>query len=108
MKSNGKYVTSEEDTINHFFDKKSVEDFEPSINFKNDIDHVFDLLKKMNDKRIFKIFRMRYNDKGPKLTWKQIAEEFSLTPQTIINLHTKGRRLIRKKMRDHDIFIKNG
>ena len=36
---------------------------------------------------------------GPKLTWKEIAKKFDLTPQTIINLHTKGRRILKKRMK---------
>ena len=106
IKSNSKYVMTEEDVINHFFDQKSIEDFSPEIEFKTDIEHAFGILKKLNDKRIFKIFELRYLRRGRKLTWKDIAEEFDLTPQTIINLHGKGRKAIKKKMDPEIIFKK--
>ena len=105
IKNNSKYICSEEEAINHFFNKKSIEDFDPKDEAKNDVEHAFDILSKLSDKRIFKIFKLRYLNKSQKLTWKQIAEEFDLTPQTIINLHTKGRRVLRKKMKKNKIFI---
>ena len=76
-----------------------MENYEDNSEMKNDVDHAFNILSKLNDKRIFKIFKLRYLNKGERLTWKQIAEKFSLTPQTIINLHTKGRRILKKKMK---------
>ncbi len=106
IKVNSKYVTSEEETINHFFNQKSIEDFSPQIEHKTDIDHAFNILSKLNDKRIFKIFELRYLERNRKLTWKDIAEEFDLTPQTIINLHSKGRQALKKKMDSESIFRK--
>ena len=99
IKNNHKYVNSEEDTMVHFFNKKSLADYDQNKDHKNELDHAFSILEKLTDKRIFKIFKLRYLHEGPKLTWKQIAEKFDLTPQTIINLHTKGRRALRKKMK---------
>jgi RNA polymerase sigma factor (sigma-70 family) len=106
IKSNSKYVNTEESVINHFFDQKSVEDFAPVEEYKNDISRAFDILKKLNDKRIFRIFELRYLRRGAKLTWKDIAEKFELTPQTIINLHGKGRAAIKKQMDSKNIFKK--
>ena len=106
IKSNSKYVNTEEDIISHFFDKKSMEDFSPQENYHNDISQAFEILKKLNDKRIFRIFELRYLQEGSKLTWKQIAKKFDLTPQTIINLHGKGRDTLRRKMDIEDIFKK--
>jgi len=99
IKNNFKYINSSEDSINHFFNSKSLDDYDANKDVKNDLDHVFSILEKLNDKRIFRIFKLRYNNTGPKLTWKQIAKEFDLTPQTIINLHGKGRRILKKKMK---------
>ena len=98
IKNNYKYVITDDDKISHFFNSKSVDEYGEKKDVKNDLDHAFSILEKLSDKRIFKIFKLRYNDSGPKLTWKQIAKRFDLTPQTIINLHTKGRRAIKKKM----------
>lgn len=99
IKNNFKYMCSNEETITHFFNNKSVDEYDSNKNHKTDLEHAFSILKKLNDKRIFKIFELRYLNRGEKLTWKQIAKEFDLTPQTIINLHAKGRRAIKRKMK---------
>ena len=103
IKKNHKYVTTGEDQIRHFFNEKSMTDYDDNKDSKDDIDHIFDILSKMNDKRIYKIFELRYLNTGPRLTWKQIAQKFDLTPQTIINLHMKGRRAIKRKMKNSTI-----
>ncbi len=104
IKNNHKYVITGDDKIVHFFNTKSLDDYDSSKDYKNEVDHVFAILEKLSDKRIFKIFRLRYLNEGPRLTWKQIAEKFDLTPQTIINLHMKGRRALRKKIKNDKIF----
>jgi RNA polymerase sigma factor (sigma-70 family) len=104
IKKNSKYISGKEEVISHFFNKKSVEDFAPVEEFRNDVDHAFEILSGMKDKRIHRVFSLRYLHKGQKLTWKQIAEKFDLTPQTIINLHAKGRRTLMNKMKKNEIF----
>ena len=99
IKHNGKYVSVEDDAINHFYNKKSMDDFDPTEQTKSDIEQAFTILEKLSDKRIFKIFKLRYLNDNGKLTWKKIADKFNLTPQTIINLHTKGRRILKRKMK---------
>jgi RNA polymerase sigma factor (sigma-70 family) len=99
IKNNFKYVCSGEDKITHFYNTKSIDNYNHQKNHKDDLDHAFSILEKMSDKRIFRIFKLRYLYEGPKLTWKQIAEKFDLTPQTIINLHAKGRRVLKRKMK---------
>ena len=103
IKNNHKYVTSGDDKIIHFFNEKSISEYDQNKGNKDDVDHIFSILERLNDKRIFKIFKLRYLHDGPKLTWKQIAQKFDLTPQTIINLHMKGRRVIRKKMKNSKV-----
>lgn len=100
IKKNGKYVNAEDGFVDHFFNQKSYEDYNPDKNTKNDLDHIFNILSNVKDERIVKIFKLRYLDNDKKLTWKQIAAEFNLTPQTIINLHMKGRKILRKKMKN--------
>jgi RNA polymerase sigma factor (sigma-70 family) len=99
IKNNYKYVITDDDKITHFFNNKSIEEHNQDTDHKGELDYAFSILEGMSDKRIFKIFKMRYLHDGPRLTWKEIAEEFNLTPQTIINLHTKGRRALKRKMK---------
>ena len=98
IKNNYKYLVDDSDKITHFFNTKSLNEYDERKELKNDLDHAVLVLKKMSDPRIYKIFKLRYLDAGPKLTWKQIAKKFDLTPQTIINLHSKGRKALKKKM----------
>jgi RNA polymerase sigma factor (sigma-70 family) len=106
IKNNHKYVITDEDKMKHFFNLKSIDEYDCSRNPQDDLDHAFDILEKLKDKRIFRIFKLRYMHEGPRLTWKEIAEKFDLTPQTIINLHMKGRRILKKKMRFEKILDK--
>jgi len=99
IKNNHKYIISEDEKMAHFFNSKAMETHQQKKDTKEDLEDAFNILKKLNDKRIFKIFQLRYLHEGPKLTWKQIAQQFDLTPQTIINLHSKGRRILKRKMK---------
>ena len=99
MKKNKKYVAPDEEKVMHFYNTKSLTDYNETKGLKDEVDHAFSVLRKLNDKRIFKIFKLRYLHEGPKLTWKEIAKQFDLTPQTIINLHMKGRRILKNKMK---------
>lgn len=96
-KSENKYIdTDDSETVYLMFNAKSIENFDNEKN-KIDIDHAFSILENLKDKRIHKIFKMRYlypERKRP--TWKMIGERFKLTSQTIINLHGKGREAVKK------------
>lgn len=105
IKNNHKYVISDDDKMTHFFNVKSMENHEQGKDFKEELEDAFLILEKLRDKRIFKIFKLRYMHEGPKLTWKEIAKKFDLTPQTIINLHTKGRRILKKKMKKNQFQL---
>lgn len=96
MKKESKYVEAPESTTSYFLSVIAHEQFARKA-MKTKIDHVFTLLKGLRDKRIEKIFVMRYLAPD-KMTWKKIASEFRLTPQTVISLHTKGRKFLKKKL----------
>ncbi len=99
LKKNSKYVQTEDDQVTSFFDKKSFEDYSNCKNFKNEANHVLNILNEAEDKRIVKIFKLRYLNGNGKMTWRDIATEFNLTPQTVINLHTKGKKIIVRRMK---------
>lgn len=104
-KAESKYIDAEDDeTTRLLFTTKSIENYH-NEELKYDIDHIFSILDEQQDKRIPKIFRMRYlhiTKKRP--TWKTIGESFNLTSQTIINLHSKGRTIIKKSLKDKNSF----
>ena len=75
-----------------------------SINNKENHDYIMNLLKQIDDKRIGKIFHMRYFDgKGNKTkTWKEICKEMNLSITGVINLHKKGRDIIFNKINSNE------
>ena len=69
---------------------------EPVINFSE----AFDFLIEHPDKRIKKVFEIRYSDlKDKPLTWRDVGKKLNLSSQTAINLHSKGLKYLRKKIK---------
>lgn len=60
-------------------------------------DYIFEILNDVKDKRIKRIFELRYFN-GNKLTFKEIGRELNLTGQSIINLHKKGLMFLKDKL----------
>ena len=68
------------------------------IKKSEDIDYINSILSKLKDKRIWKIYSLRYSPEYRKpLSWKKISERMGISSQTAINLHDKGRLIIKKK-----------
>ena len=65
---------------------------------KSQSEFIFDILSKMKDDRIFKIFKLRYFENKKPLAWSKIAKKMDLSTQTIINLHQKGKILLKNKL----------
>lgn len=60
---------------------------------------IFKCLNKLKDKRIKKIFEMRYFYMRKKdSTWKSISGEIGVSIQTAINLHKKGLLLVKNQV----------
>lgn len=63
---------------------------------KEDLDFLNNLLSQIKDERISKIITLRHlSDK--KREWKYIAKKMNISSQTVINLHERGIKLLRKK-----------
>ena len=68
------------------------------IKKSEDVEYINSILLKLKDKRIGKIYALRYSPEHRKpLSWKKISERMGISSQTAINLHDKGRRIIKKK-----------
>jgi RNA polymerase sigma factor (sigma-70 family) len=59
------------------------------------------LLNQIKDKRIKKIFEMRYFHNSKTLSWEKISEHFGISGQTCNNLHRKGLKIINKFLKTH-------
>ena len=74
------------------------------IKKSEDIDYINSILSKLKDKRIGKIYSLRYSPEYRKpLSWKKISEKMGISSQTAINLHDKGRLIINKKANSKEI-----
>lgn len=69
------------------------------------VDFVKNIIAQVKDKRVVKIFKIRYfNGKRKKTPWAEIAKEMGVSTQTAINLHNKTIKLIRRKMDSKEIM----
>jgi len=97
INSEKKYVPMETTLLNSIKEKEAsgaVEDANDDIK-----EYVSNLLDKMKDVRIKKVFKLRYfPDFAKKNTWVNIAKELDISPQTAINLHNRGKKLIARKL----------
>ena len=71
-------------------------------NTKEYLSHILDELK---DKRVKKIYMMRYFSKdGKRKTWKEIATEVGVSSQTVINIHNKAKRILKNKFKSKNNY----
>ena len=64
----------------------------------NFIEFVDNILNQLKDKRIKKIFSMRYSKTEKKPSWCNVASKLNISTQTAINLHNRGITILKKKM----------
>jgi RNA polymerase sigma factor (sigma-70 family) len=96
-------VTREEKQIKRILEQRSIENFYNSSG-KNLPEYVFNILDQLKDKRISKIFNLRYFSKEQKKsTWNKISKKLGISIQTAINLHSRGRRILSFKMKNEKV-----
>ena len=99
---NNKYVDVEDETINFYLTDKNKDDYDNEEKLKDEKEYIFEILKKLKDKRISKVFKLRYFDKDvkkKKATWSNIASKINTSTQTAINLHQRGVRILNRKFK---------
>lgn len=84
-------------SINEVFDLNVSDEPEiKNIEKEEELKNIFKIIESSKDKRVQKIFKMRYRD-GKKLTpWKKIAKKLDLSIQGCINIHNKHLTEIKK------------
>jgi len=65
---------------------------------KDKSDFIFSLLERIKDKRILKIFKLRYFQNAKHTSWNKIGKKLKISTQTAINLHNKGKIFIKNKL----------
>lgn len=68
---------------------------------EDDLAFIFSILDKLKDKRIKRVFQLRYLE-GKKQTWNKVSKGLNVSTQTAINLHAKGIRVLNKKILSTD------
>ena len=73
----------------------------------NTVEKIFSILNSHPDKRVMKIFKMRYLDPNyNKLTpWRTVGKKMNLSIQGCINIHNQALPYIRKHLSKHEINI---
>ena len=102
INSNNKFITSEEDVLKLITDNQAKEIFSDEDRNKNDKEYIFNILKGLKDKRIHKVFELRYFEnfsEKKKPTWSFIAKKIKTSTQTAINLHQRGKEILKKKLK---------
>lgn len=95
----------DEETMKFLEDEQSMSAYlHSSDQRKEDSLYLVHLLDQMKDKRISAIFKMRYWNK--KVTWADIAKALHLSTQTVINLHSRGLRILSNKFQSKVISDK--
>jgi RNA polymerase sigma factor (sigma-70 family) len=91
-------ISMDEKDITKIIEKKQINNENDILNIKEKSDLIFYILNKIKDNRISKIFKLRYFN-GKKLTpWNKIGKNLKISTQTAINLHDKGKKLIKNKL----------
>ena len=61
--------------------------------------YIYNILSNLKDKRIIKVYNLRYEKNGDKkATWSEIAKKMNISTQTAINLHSRGRNFLKKRL----------
>ena len=103
LNKNSKLVDAEEGKLNFFFQKKSLEEYSKATEVD---DHIFvnNLIDQFIDDRMKKVFELRYFSGEKKMTWVNIGTELNVSAQTAINLHNRGKSIIKKKFKSSSRF----
>lgn len=91
-------IAMENSTIKTIVEKSQKNESSAETLIKEKADLVFSILERIKDKRIIKIFKLRYFNGRKHLAWNKIGKKLKLSTQTVINLHNKGKIFIKNKL----------
>ena len=101
INKDNRMVSSEEDILKMAINNQAKEECSEEDKNKNDKEYIFNILKNLKDKRIYKVFKLRYFEdfkEKEKPTWSFIAKKIKTSTQTAINLHERGKEILKKKL----------
>lgn len=99
INKNNQLITMEDDAIKNIIEKNQLKITNKNIYNKEQSDLIFSILDRIKDSRIKKIFKLRYFNGKRMMSWGNIGKRLNLSTQTIINLHTKGKKFLKNKLK---------
>jgi len=97
-------VATDDESMNAIVHAGPFSPQDQSSTLEEKVDFVKNIIAQVKDKRISKIFKIRYfNGSRKKTPWAQVAEQMGVSTQTAINLHNKAIKLIKRKMHTKEI-----
>jgi RNA polymerase sigma factor (sigma-70 family) len=98
INKNNQLITMEDEAIKNIIEKNQLKIDNQNLSFKEKNDMIFSILDRLKDERIKKIFKLRYFNNKKLMSWADIGRKMNLSTQTIINLHNKGKLLLKNKL----------
>jgi RNA polymerase sigma factor (sigma-70 family) len=103
MNKNNSSISMDNENIKNIIERKqSLEIFK--IIHKENYEYIFNILLKLKDKRIEKIFKMRYFSDKKNVSWSKIAKKLKVSTQTVINLHNKTLKFLKNKLESNKLY----
>lgn len=93
INKNNNHINMENEELNQFIDKEI-----PDSANDDKISNIIGIINNINDKKVKKVFELRYSD-CKKTPWYKIGKEMGISRQTAINLHEKGKKFICAKLK---------
>lgn len=91
-------ITMENSAIKKIVEKSQKNNTCAETIMREKSDLIFSILERIKDKRIIKIFKLRYFNDVKHMAWNKIGKKLKLSTQTVINLHQKGKIFIKNKL----------
>lgn len=105
IKENCKYIKFDEPRdLDSFIESSNREDEIQNQRNLELKDQIFHILSKLKDSRIHEVFIERYADTEKKPTWANIAKKLNISTQTVINLHSRGSKILKHKMKSKKLL----
>lgn len=95
------YIQMEDNMLNSLIEKNS--DIRLSENLN---EYIYNILNSLSDKRILKIFKLRYSQSNKKMAWSKIGKKLNISTQTAINIHNKALKMLKVKIKSENTFDK--
>lgn len=103
MNKNNSSISMDNENIKNIIEQKqSLEIFK--IIHKENYEYIFNILSKLKDKRIEKIFKIRYFSDKKNVSWSKIAKKLKVSTQTVINLHNKTLKFLKNKLESDKLY----